>query len=222
VHIVLKTGGYPTGPSDGAVVYEGTATSASASNLEADRTVFVSAWSVDAFGQMSGAAHATATPTWEYQNVVLQAWNASHLFPDHPATGAGNRDFAGRGPHVTARLHYQLDGANVTAVLDFRAEETAGGDGTWAAKTFTWTRATVPAGWTFDAWRDSTDQTVEYVDVTQTHDRFPATGSFPSGLPIEHIEFVGDTVGDDVGGTTDDDTQVWRINARSRTFRVRR
>jgi hypothetical protein len=223
VRVVLKTGGYPTGPSDGTVVYEGTATSASASNLESGIAVFVSAWSVDAFGQTSDAAHATATPTTEYQDVVLQAWSVSHLFPDHPATGAGDRDFAGHGPHVTARLHYRLDGANVTAVLDYRAEETAGGDGTWAAKTFTWTRATVPAGWTFDAWRDDTAQTVEYVDTDLDRDRFPSSGSFDPALPIEHIEFVGETSGDDVGsGTTKDDTQVWQLNARARTFRVRR
>jgi len=225
VRVVLKAGSQPSGPNDGTVVYEGSGTSATATDLVGGQLVNIAAWSFDSYGQTSAAARTTATPTApapEFQDLSLAAWSQSHLFPDHPLSGAGDRDFDDRGPHVTARLHYVVDGANVNAVLDYRAEETAGGDGTWAAKTFTWTLATVPAGWTFDSWADSTDQTVEYVDTDHDRDRFPSSGSFPAAQPIEHIEFVGSTSGDDVGsGTTKDDTQIWQINARARRYRIR-
>src|SRR5262249_41654630 len=146
VRVVLKTGSPPSGPTDGTLVYEGSGTSATATGLAAGQLVNIAAWSFDAFDQRSSAARTTATPTAplpEFRDTSLVAWTRSHLFPDHPLIGAGDRDFGSFGPHVTARLHYVVDGANVNAVLDFRAEETPGGDGTWAAKTFTWTLATV-------------------------------------------------------------------------------
>jgi hypothetical protein len=85
----------------------------------------------------------------------------------------------------------------------------------------------VPAGWTFDSWRDDVDQTVSYVDGTSEddandRDRFPAQGSFEPSLPIEVIEFLSATKGSDVGGVTNDDTQIWQLKARARTFRVKR
>lgn len=76
----------------------------------------------------------------------------------------------------------------------------------------------MPSGWIFDGWVSVSDQTFEYTDTDHDHDTF----SFAAASPFDNLEIVGDTSGDDVGNDTDDDTQVWQINAHPRTFRVRR
>jgi hypothetical protein len=62
VRIVVKTGGYPTGPNDGTVVYEGLATSTTNTGLTNGVTYYYAAYAYDTHTNYASGALASATP----------------------------------------------------------------------------------------------------------------------------------------------------------------
>ena len=81
VRVVLKTTGFPTGPTDGAVVYSGTGTSYNHTGLANGTSYYYSAYAFDGIPNYSTVSRGSAAPA------VGACFTESFLYPDGSLSG---------------------------------------------------------------------------------------------------------------------------------------
>ena len=148
------------------------------------------------------------TVTWKGAGVadipVIQPlpvpWQTSHDFIDSfkrlyvPPHTAGDKEFWGNGPSVSAGVTLYNMESHVDAEIQMSAVETHNGD-TAASGSERFTIYTAPPGKKVQFIIGATaDQFPGYTDTNWEHDFFERG----TGGPVKRYEFVGDTHGDDV------------------------
>jgi hypothetical protein len=132
-------------------------------------------------------------PQKEYSRVDLKIGDLGAYFPAW--TGGGDRDFRGHGPFVEVHAElYSPDAHEVWIYLSMEAKETTSdyttAKGVWQQKVYT-----APSGWTIDAFLTQQSDGWTYTDVNTSYDYMPTTD-------MGQFKVMGDTDGDDVGGST--------------------
>jgi hypothetical protein len=111
---------------------------------------------------------------------------------------AGDKEFGGHGPHITASLVILPVQGSLTYVFTMIARET-GGDHTEVRGMTSGTlqlNPPLPSGMRILSVNGQLESDVEYIDRNHDNDTLPANGG-----PVREFVFIGDTDGDDVGRT---------------------
>ena len=136
-------------------------------------------------------------PTTRVCSEKTETYSRNTYLSFTPPHTRGDKEFAGNGPEVWAKVSWIGEGSHVKARVWMKAQETKK-DWTTAEGTLTETYYTAPPGYRIESVVSGTESSAHYVDTDHNEDRH---GGGPGG-PAKEFVFRGDRKGDDAGSYT--------------------